>query len=39
MEEGLLFTLSPKHFNWNDVPGNFKYMVIISYFEFEFVMN
>ena len=39
MEEALLFTLSPKHFNWDEIPGNFKYMVIISYFEFVIVLN
>lgn len=39
MEEPLMFTLSPKHFNWTDIPENFRFMVIISCFEFVIVLN
>lgn len=39
MEEALLFTLSPKHFNWDDIPGNFRFMVIISFANFVWIMN
>ena len=39
MEEALLFTLSPKHFNWVDIPGNFRFMVIISFADFVIVLN